>query len=1177
MDIINENYLIGIVKKIELIYISKKKKRNELTNKCSKIYNYLFCLMTTLHKSYTTGFVNQENYNLNMERLEELRDEYSNIYKKLYEIKNPIFNIHDYFLEIDEQLDKIMKKIKIILAKIGTISIFQLIEIEMNIKENELPLNINKQLLKFYDRIFSCKRLIKYKIDEENNIITDNNVNKTTIVKYGIFADKNNEKNENYLDTDIIKYLDKNDNINIICKPYNTDNTSSLHEVLSGGKIYLLFPDSQSVLIINGIFLDDPLNLSTIGGTLEIKKKNLIDALEVSTIGNINFKMAFINQISIRDFIVFDESELVDKCLKAYKELSRLKQKTIAALVKEFLSSSVSKQRYMLTLFLMPSCDKETQYLAYLMYDMISQESYLMKPQLLHEQVFCSLHWTIKKLFKIAITNVNNYQNKLENIDKFEIPYQKRIFLLKCNEYIKSKAMEKLKEINSKNGDNCVKAQQYLDGLLRLPFEIFKKENILCYLQDFQMKIKSDINCLLKLNINNKFIENIKNNCKEFDDSTVTAHEIDKYVDFNSKQFNLLEDDKGKTMIKYDLNKIKTLINTFTTKKKCFEFITTVKTNLDKESLESLEGSDIFKSKIKSGKYTLQNIKEIIYDFFCNQFVVLDNQMKQNILNTLKISFTFKKDNDLTLMQLKKKHNTLCSEWNNYKIKKKKYLENVNNVLDKAVYGHEEAKNQITRLIGQWIGGEQAGYCFGFEGPPGCGKTSLAKQGLTQCLVDDEGNPRPFCFIPLGGTANGSTLEGHSYTYVGSTWGRIADVLMECKCMNPIIFIDELDKVSHTEHGKEIIGILTHLTDPSQNDSWFDKYFAGVPLNLSKAMIIFSYNDPDLIDRILLDRIHRVKFTSLKLHEKLCIAKDYMLPEIMKAVGFKNEIILTDEIIKYIIHTYTLEAGARKLKEKLWEIIREINLRWHMGQEVDGKKLEFPYEVTTEFISNDIFVDKPKVIKKEIAKTCRVGLVNGLYATATGLGGITIIECFKIPSEQKLKLELTGSQGEVMQESMKVAKTVAYNILPKSIKKELHKEWREENVFGLHIHCPEGATPKDGPSAGAAITSCIYSVLTNIPIKNEVAITGEIDLNGSVHAIGGLASKVQGAKSAGAKLVLCPKENKSDVDKIINDEYSPISDDFKIHMVETIWEVLEIMLVENNKDKPINYTFPISS
>ena len=197
--------------------------------------------------------------------------------------------------------------------------------------------------------------------------------------------------------------------------------------------------------------------------------------------------------------------------------------------------------------------------------------------------------------------------------------------------------------------------------------------------------------------------------------------------------------------------------------------------------------------------------------------------------------------------------------------------------MEDSVYGHKDAKRQIERILGQWINGEQSGYCFGFEGPPGVGKTSLALNGISKCLVDSDGTPRPFSIIAMGGSSNGSTLEGHNYTYVGSTWGKIVDIIMEKKCMNPIIFIDELDKVSKTEHGREIIGILTHLIDKTQNTHFQDRYFTGIDLDLSKALFIFSYNDVSLIDRILLDRIHRVKFDYLSLQEKIVIVKKLSL------------------------------------------------------------------------------------------------------------------------------------------------------------------------------------------------------------------------------------------------------------------------------------------------------------
>ena len=274
----------------------------------------------------------------------------------------------------------------------------------------------------------------------------------------------------------------------------------------------------------------------------------------------------------------------------------------------------------------------------------------------------------------------------------------------------------------------------------------------------------------------------------------------------------------------------------------------------------------------------------------------------------------------------------------------------------------------------------------------------------------------------MGGSSNGSTLCGHNYTYVGSTWGRIVDILMDTKCMNPIIFIDELDKVSNTEHGKEIIGILTHLVDPTQNEQFQDKYFSGIDLNLSNALFIFSYNNPSLIDKILLDRIHRVKFKSLSIEDKIVITKKHILPELYNKVGLSNILNLSDEIIKFIIDNYTQEAGVRKLKEILFEIISEINLKI-LKNNTDF--FDIPVTITEEDIKNVYLKERHIVRYKEIDAKSHIGVINGLWANALGMGGIILIECVPMPSNNILDLKLTGMQGDVMKESMNVAKTLA--------------------------------------------------------------------------------------------------------------------------------------------------------
>ena len=443
---------------------------------------------------------------------------------------------------------------------------------------------------------------------------------------------------------------------------------------------------------------------------------------------------------------------------------------------------------------------------------------------------------------------------------------------------------------------------------------------------------------------------------------------------------------------------------------------------------------------------------------------------------------------------------------------------------------------------------------MGFEGPPGIGKTTLAKKGISKCLLDNNGESRPFAFIALGGSSNGSILEGHNYTYVGSTYGKIIDILIQTKCMNPIIYIDELDKISNTENGKELIGILTHLTDFSQNDHFNDKYFSGINFDLSKVLFIFSYNDYNKIDPILADRIHRIKFNYLQKHEKIHIIETYIMPELLNNIGYKKQnIMFEDKVIEYIIDNYTMEAGVRKIKEKIYEIIREINLISIM--ENDNKII---HNITLDYVKQ-LFSNKPKIYQTKINKNNLIGVVNGLYATSIGIGGIILIQVTKSYNDSKMALTITGQQGDVMKESIYCAKTIAWNLLPTKIKNKI----KIDKSFGIHLHCPEASTPKDGPSAGGAITLAILSLLINIKVKNNVGLTGEIDLKGNITKIGGLDLKIEGGKQAGLELILVPFENKSDYDLIKNDN-PKILKNIQIKFVNNIKEIIDICLEPNN-------------
>ena len=548
---------------------------------------------------------------------------------------------------------------------------------------------------------------------------------------------------------------------------------------------------------------------------------------------------------------------------------------------------------------------------------------------------------------------------------------------------------------------------------------------------------------------------------------------------------------------------------------------------------------------VHSGKkidYMKEQISFFISEIKNNESIFNDLLAYKNVQNR-DISQSIKTDIELILQKM---------------VDINKYMNEVRGTLNNAVHGHDKAKSQIEKIIAQWINGEQTGYSFGFEGPPGIGKTSFAKKGLANCLKDDDGVCRPFSFIAIGGQDNGSILNGHNYTYVGSEWGKFVDILIKNKCMNPIIFIDELDKVSKTENGKEIIGILTHLIDPTQNDTFQDKYFNGIDLDLSKALFIFSYNDVSAIDKILLDRIHRIKFEHLTLEDKLIVTRKHILPEIYKNMGLMDCIHLSDENIIYIIENYTNEPGIRKFKELLFEIIGEINLSCLKSN--DSTTI-LPIKLSNNDIKTKYLKNYHEHLLKCIPTLSQVGIINGLWANAMGQGGIIPIEVRFFPSTSFFELKLTGLQGDVMKESMTVAKTLASSLVESSQLLSVVKKCEETKLQGIHIHCPEGSVPKDGPSAGTAITSAIYSLLSGKKIKNTIAITGEINLQGNVTAIGGLDLKILGGLKGGVKEFIYPKDNKKDFndfkEKYMN---KVVLDGIIFHEVDNISQVLNIIL-----------------
>ena len=288
------------------------------------------------------------------------------------------------------------------------------------------------------------------------------------------------------------------------------------------------------------------------------------------------------------------------------------------------------------------------------------------------------------------------------------------------------------------------------------------------------------------------------------------------------------------------------------------------------------------------------------------------------------------------------KYNDLDITDENSVEEKRSFLYDTYNTLDKAIYGHKEAKMHILQVIGKWIKNPTSqGNVLALQGPMGNGKTTLVKEGIAKAIN------RPFAFIALGGASDSAFFDGHSYTYEGSHWGRIIDILIESKCMNPNIYFDELDKVSATFKGEEIIHLLTHLTDPSQNSLFQDNYFPGVHIDLSKSLFIFSFNDETKVDRILKDRMYVINTSGFKPEDKIAICNDYILPELMETFMFnKEDIIFEKDAVEYIIETHTeKEEGVRNLKRCLETIISKINIYNLSQTKSNDKQIPLTFEI----------------------------------------------------------------------------------------------------------------------------------------------------------------------------------------------------------------------------------------
>jgi endopeptidase La len=543
-------------------------------------------------------------------------------------------------------------------------------------------------------------------------------------------------------------------------------------------------------------------------------------------------------------------------------------------------------------------------------------------------------------------------------------------------------------------------------------------------------------------------------------------------------------------------------------------------------------------------KVNVQSKKVILNNFMSvNSSFGENNKQKTWIENVLKLPFGEYKGIDLKNLKTTKDHNN--------------FLNNLSKDMDKAIFGHQNAKNSIVKLMAQKIRNPNCkGGILGIYGPPGNGKTTLIKEGIAKAMN------KPFVFISLGGATDASFLEGHSFTYEGSIYGRIAEGIIESKCMNPIIYFDELDKISNTPKGEEITNLLIHLIDPVQNNTFRDKYFHDLHIDLSKVTFIFSFNNISNINYILLDRITTIETKYLTSEQKNIIAKDYLLPNILKDIGLnKNSIDINSDLINYIIDQHTNEGGVRKLKSILYDICRELNVLNMTNINILNKKIKFPINLDKTLLDK-LLENHYKYNSDIINKTKQIGVVNGLWANSLGLGGILPIQSKLIPGKNILDIKATGSLEKVIKESIEVALSVAWEKIDNECKKKWLTKWKK-NPECFHIHCPDGAVSKDGPSAGGALTLVFYSQLMNIKIDNKIAMTGEINLQGNITKIGGLEEKLVGAKKAGVLVALVPAENMDDLKKI-KLRNPTLLDNFQVKSISHFDDILNILKLNQN-------------
>lgn len=734
--------------------------------------------------------------------------------------------------------------------------------------------------------------------------------------------------------------------------------------------------------------------------------------------------------------------------------------------------------------------------------------------------------------------------------------YEKKIlfekicgWIEKSNEYdgrvIKNESFTKLLKINKEFAD------VYLKNLTVTEIIVLSND-------EFAEKLHNDYSHFNELS-KMQFVKLIKNFTKEASEDLTNIFNTIRLLLLGSDEnstvasllFNLLKDKKTSggseniaNIIYHQLN----YIGQLKLKKSTFN----IKNELEK--LKGITTSDIdLKKQVLLSKNMPDHVKKICLEKLDELKNANNETYKIKMYINILIQFPWLSESDDNMFKV------VSSD----KTKSKLFLGGIESKLNEQIYGHTLAKNKILQTLAKLISVQGTHISpIALAGPPGVGKTKFA-QCLAECL------DIPFVQITLGGQNDGELLHGHGYTYAGAQPGLIVKKMVDAGSARCIMYFDELDKcVSKNGQVNELMSILIHLTDPMTNGSFQDRFFQEITFPLNKVIFIFSFNDINKIDKILLDRMEVIDVESYSIKEKITISNDYLLKQLCKDIGFDyGSICFDQDIMSLLIEEYTFEPGVRALKRALENILLKLNIDKIYQRGVYENDREYtitnPLHISKKLVGE--YLGDTKVNYKAIHSKNIVGVVNGLYATSMCSGGIVPIQLtgYHVGKSQKFVLKLTGNQKKIMKESIFYSFTTAINLLTTDGKEAFFKKYPN----GIHIHTPEAATPKDGPSAGVAFTLAFLSVMLDLKINREIALTGEIDLHGNVTKIGGVKYKVQGAFKAGVKTIFLPNENKEDIDKVKKELPEIFDSDHVCLFIDHVLDVAEKALVDWDSKK----------